>query len=67
VFKGITPDALNSGDVLQGGAGNDLLDVVLATSSYAIRAVTTGIETVSISSQSTLGSAKATTTSPLLR
>lgn len=57
VFKGITPDALNSGDVLQGGAGNDLLDVVLATSSYAIRAVTTGIETVSISSQSTLGSA----------
>lgn len=58
VFKGITPDALNSGDVLQGGAGNDLLDVVLATSSYAIRAVTTGIETVSISSQSTLGSAK---------
>lgn len=57
VFKGITPDALNSGDVIHGGAGNDLLDVVLATSSYAIRAVTTGIETVSISSQSDLGSA----------
>lgn len=57
VFKGITPDALNSGDVIHGGAGNDLLDVVLASSSYAIRAVTTGIETVSISSQSDLGSA----------
>lgn len=52
VFKGITPDALSSGDVLHGGAGNDLLDAVLAATPYAIRAVTTGIETVAISAQS---------------
>lgn len=51
VFKGITPDALSSGDVLHGGAGNDLLDAVLAATPYAIRAVTTGIETVAISAQ----------------
>lgn len=52
VFKGITPDALSSGDVLHGGAGNDLLDAVLAFTPHAIRAVTTGIETVAISAQS---------------
>lgn len=52
VFKGITPDALSSGDVLHGGAGNDLLDAVLAATPYAIRAVTTGIETVAVSAQS---------------
>lgn len=56
VFKGITPDALSSGDVLHGGAGNDLLDAVLASTPYAIRAVTTGIETVAISAQSSAAS-----------
>lgn len=55
VFKGITPDALSSGDVLHGGAGNDLLDAVLAATPYAIRAVTTGIETVAISAQAASG------------
>lgn len=57
VFKGITPDALNSGDVIHGGAGNDTLDAVLAINLYAVRAVTTGIENVVISAQSSLSDA----------
>lgn len=32
VFRNITPDALNSGDVIHGSAGNDTLDAVLAIS-----------------------------------
>ena len=52
VFKGITPDALSSGDVFHGGAGNDTLDAILALQMYAVRAVTTGIENVVISAQS---------------
>lgn len=57
VFKGITHDAFNNGDVLDGGVGNDTLDVILAINSYAVRAVTTSIETVKVSAQSTLSSA----------
>lgn len=45
-------NTLNSGDIINGGAGNDQLKAIMATQSFSTTPTVTGVETITITAQS---------------
>lgn len=45
-------NTLNSGDVINGGAGNDQIKAIMATQSFSITPTVNGVETIAITAQS---------------